>query len=329
MKRMLIIVSILLMVTSCKFLDIMMPGTEISRNDVGSIAIGGSVNTLSLDFASKLNIVRTSGSAINYNIKKKVQAASVVEGDKALDKMVFRVPSDATSQSISMSSPKIDQFNIYDVSVEGTIEIPAQISVVRCRCDSGKINIDAGNLTLSELDLRVFSGSIEARHFSILSNGLLALSSSSGGMDVQGNTIGKNAKAVITSSSGGSHLDFTTLDQCQVTGNATSGGFHLKNQSMTAADISVEVTSGSLKLETDTMVGNGSKIYLNATSGGVIFSTSPNNSLIFDLKATSGGISIDDKYGDHSGSHTEASFILNGGGNPVKIRTTSGGINLK
>ena len=328
MKKYLIMLSVFMLFTSCKFLDIMMPGTEISRNDSRSIPIGGSVTTLSLDFASKLNIVRSSGATINYNIKKKVQAASVVEGDKALDKMVFKVPSDSTSQTISMSSPKIDNFNIYGVSVEGTIEIPAQITIVRVRCDSGKIDINAGGLTFNGLDLGVISGGIEACDFSIQSNGLLTLSSTSGGIDVQGNTIGKGAQAVITSSSGGSYLDFTTLDRCKITGNVTSGGFTLKNQSMTAADISAEVTSGSLKLNTETMVGNGSVIYLKTTSGGITFSTSPNNSLIFDLKATSGGISIDNKYGDHS-NNSEAAFILNGGGNSVTIRATSGGINLK
>jgi hypothetical protein len=329
MKRILIIITILLLATSCKFLDILMPGTEISRNDTGSISVGPGVTTLSLDFASKLRIVRSTGSTINYNIKKMVQAASVVEGDKALDLMVFKVPADATSQTISMGSPKIDQFNIYDISVEGTIEIPPQITVVRARCDSGTLDIDAGDLAFGELDLRVISGGIKARNFSILSNGILTLSSTSGGINALCHTIGKNAKAIITSSSGGSYLDFTTLDQCKITGNVTSGGFYLNNETMTAADISVEVTSGSLKVDTESMVGNGSVIYLNATSGGISFSTSPNNSLIFDLKATSGGIWIDSRYGNHSDHDNEAAFILNGGGNSVKIRATSGGISLR
>jgi hypothetical protein len=327
MKKIILLGLLVLSLPSCKFLDILMPGTEVSRVESGSIS-PGAATALVLDFPAKLTIISTAGSDIIYSITKKVQAASVVEGDKALDGMAFKKSQSGSEQSISMSSPKIDAWYIYGVSVEGTIQIPASITILRCSASSGNLEIDGGGISFVKMDLRTTSGQLDVRNFSLMSNGVFSGIVESGNLNVNAGNVGKNSAFTFSDQSGSADINVSSLDGSTVTGTVASGSLHFNNSTLYApTTITLSVTSGSLDVNTGDFSGTGSLISLNDTSGGINFSTSLNNHVSFDLKTTSGSIYAEPKYGA-PGPDNVMNFSRNGGGNTVRIRCTSGGIHL-
>jgi hypothetical protein len=118
------------------------------------------------------------------------------------------------------------------------------------------------------------------------------------------------------------------LDRCNLDVKAVSGGIHFINRRIETSQVRFDVTSGGVNADTDQFAGVGSLLEVKSVSGGINFSTSTANPVYFNLDAVSGGIWVDKKYGQKTNFDNKLAFSMNGGGNTVVLKTSSGGITL-
>ena len=219
-----------------------MPGTEVSRPESGTIDTTGGFNTLTIDLSAKLTITSVSGSKIIYNLTKKVQAASVVEGDKALDNMRFQKSQTGGGSTITMTVPEVDSWNIYAVSVEGTIQIPANVTVLKCSISSGSLDIDAGGTTFSDMELSLTSGQINAKNFSIANGGIFREDRNLRRYEHRCQYDRPEFHLFFHGNSGHVDINLASIDQGSVKGSVTSGSLKFTSSKITNSSINLEIT---------------------------------------------------------------------------------------
>jgi DUF4097 and DUF4098 domain-containing protein YvlB len=326
-RKTMILLPLLMLMTSCGLFKVLEPGTEVSKTETGSMTVSTGTAIVELNLPVNITIGQSPTADITWNVKKKVQAASVRRGEKALEEMAFQKTSEGSSDKMTISQPEIDNFYVFKVGIEGTILIPATVTVVRISTTSGEIALNGSGTVFGELNLKTTSGMINLKDFSIADNGKLKLECTSGNLVMDGTRMGNGSQADIDCTSGMADLTMSVMSNTGLDVKITSGMLIFRNSFLKGVLGVFKTTSGSMDLQTSGITG-GTSLTANVTSGSLDFSTSTANSIAFDLSTTSGSISVAGKYG-FSAHGSSMTHQMNGSANSVTARVTSGSITLK
>ncbi|MEP6903325.1 MAG: DUF4097 family beta strand repeat-containing protein [Actinomycetota bacterium] len=116
--------------------------------------------------------------------------------------------------------------------------------------------------------------------------------------------------------------------------NAKNGGIHLSNL---AGDVVGKTTNGGLHIELAGNTWKGNGLNVETTNGGVHLTMAENYAAHFETRTVNGGFKSDiagltvEKEKDENGYRKQGVNIsrdLNGGGAPVRIVTTNGGVHI-